>query len=644
MIKLVCGIFFLMITNIHASEYLEDIDLEKAQKVLSSAKADQAWGTIYTKIYTQARKLQPLKGSDSESLFLNLYFSVCFLAHQETEKLPLENLSDNSYRNMLAPLGSYSRDAVLAASSLTGILSRVSGIFDRNSLWEGNRTGLQSSFARLITGQGRFTLEESTKERKRRLIMDIYRHYNLNDPMFGRASKRGGSGANIDLLWNEIVGNNLNSDKRIGGINATQEHTLSCFIVAYLAASSAEYRLGDVSSDLVSYLMSKLGINDLDKQQTINQIVLSFHDIISSQITSNNVGQDVLDAFYSANLQKNAEKNARLNQQFDIFNSLNPDDGVPSLKTCVEERLNELRIGRVYMAHSLGVLSFQTKLTSYSEWQEMMKVLDIRKNIDRFNKEVWEKLDEALSKNPLRKSLFSFFEGRIEADKITASQKRDPRYPKEKTLKQIQKEWDAQRQREQKAQQEQAEREAKAQKLAAEEIFRKSGLKRLPETEFNKKRDNWEALKADWNRFITLKDVIDGLESELVAFTDVLPNFYQILNGTEIITVTETQHQRTLNFKFSAVRTLYKKLAVFVNPDKNPGYDEEFKYLGKFLRVAEEKLKSRSIYSYLKQSPLWNKDQADLDKQARLERERRDGEERQRRYGASDFDGNPSWY
>ena len=594
MIKLVCGILFLMITNIHASEYLEDIYLEKAQKVLSAAKADQTLGSIYiySKIYTQARNYIPLKGSDSESLFLNLYFSACFLQCQETEGLTPENLSDNSYRRMLAPLGGYSKDVVLAASSLTGILSRVSGIFDRNSFWEGHRTGLQSSFARLITGQGRFKLEESTEERKRRLIMDIYRHYNLNDPMFGRASKRGGSGTNIDLLWNEIVGDNLDSDKRIGGINATQEHTLSCFIVAYLAASSAEYRLGDVSSDLVSYLMNKMDINDLGKQQTINQIILSFHDIISSQITSNNVQQDVLDAFYSANLQKNAEKNARLNQQFDIFNTLESDDGVPSLTACVDEWFSnpDLRVGRAYMAHSLGVLSFQTKLTSYSEWQEMMEALHIRKTIDRVNKEVWEGLDEALSKNPLRKSLFSFFEGRIEADKVTASQKRDPRYPKEKTLKQIQKEWDAQRQREQKAQQEQAKKDEAARKVAAERRLSTSGLLVFPPEPQLKSGADVTILTNVWNAFRLLSGVIHGLEPKtsllqygLISFEDVVPNFYTTFSSTALIDIVSRNASRVLfKINFPNFKKTYYQLSHTLHPDRaTDKYQAEFQYLAK---------------------------------------------------------------
>ncbi len=77
MMKLVCGILFVPIIQVHVSaEFLEDVNLKTTEKLLSAAKTNGAAGSTYDKIYTEALSFKALKGSDSDSLFLNLYFSA----------------------------------------------------------------------------------------------------------------------------------------------------------------------------------------------------------------------------------------------------------------------------------------------------------------------------------------------------------------------------------------------------------------------------------------------------------------------------------------------------------------------------------------------------------------------------------------
>ncbi len=598
MIKLICGIFFLMITSIHASEYLEDINLEKTKKVLLAARASGVSDTIYNRIYAKARSFVALKGTDAESLFLNLYFSACFLEHKTNLELNPEKLSDNLYRCMLEPLEGNLNGMFLTALDLTGILSRVNGMFQAGprEITIDPQKLCDTAFSRLITARGRFGLVQSTEERKRQLVIDIYRHYNLNDPMFGMASQRHGAAPNVDLLWSEIVGGSLEPAKRAvldPTINSIQEHALNCFIVAYFASHSPEYRLSDYETSrasLFEYLVGKLGKSLQRNESQWNNHFRYFYDIVSSQITSDGIRHKVLSAFYDANVQQNAQRNARLNQQFDILRQFDISiphdrgDGIFSLNTYLAERRFDHLISEDFLAHSLGVLSFQTGLTSYFEWIEMLDLLKSNINLTTNIKlKLWEKLEAALLKNPLRKSLFSIIEERIEADKVIASYKRDQRYSKEKTLTQVEKEKDLI----EKAQQEH-ERKRKLE-LENERKKAENAIKRQ-QNPWLADREEREALYVlpqvvimpdfligDWNIFRELHNIIVELKTYAGPYFTLVDK-----SGTEISSVRVNSLQEALwqtrfmplefgrpVFKKTEFRKAYKKLALNFHPDKN---------------------------------------------------------------------------
>jgi len=599
MMKLVYGIVFLMITIFHvnASSYLEDNKWVKSNRVYKLAKDNLSPTAkaedIYANIYTEARKYVPLKGTDSESLFLDLYFSACFLANHDNKWSP-ENLTDELYSSMLAPLGG-AQQTRLSALELTGILSRVSGVFFKESFRGSD--DCQNAFARLITGKGRFKLEESSEERRRQFIIDIYRNYNVTDVMFGRVSKRGDAQPNMDILFKEIVGD-ISDTVHLG-------HRLSCFAVAYLANNSSDYRLSSeyeiLRVGLLEYFSGKFGRDISVYETTLRKQFRYLYDVVSGQIMAGQYVSDmskreILDAFYGKNLQQDATKNARLSQQINIGKTPSmAGDFIPSLKDAIGKVPFSEGKKKIFLAESLGSLSFQMSLTSYGDWEEMMTSFLGRAgwNGIQGTLPLWSDLNDALSDNPLRKSLFSFLKGKIKEDKVAyPKQEKDPRYVSEKTQKELEKE---------KVQTQKLKEKTKIKETKTlEEIVglarSKNYLVRIPLLATPSAMT--AELKSDWNTFIDLgcllkyvkenaefKDSKSDEEEKQYFELEVVSKLIPHIRATRFKMV-ETSN--SINFiNMAEFSKAYKKLALAFHPDKLPTndkiyYKSHFKFLGNF--------------------------------------------------------------
>ena len=599
MMKLVYRIVLLVITIFHvnASNYLEDNKWVDSNHVYTLAKGKLSptakTADIYTNIYTEARKYIPLKGTDSESLFLDLYFSACFLANHDKKWSP-ESLTDELYSSMLVPLGGAQQDR-LSALELTGILSRVSGLFLKGSFRGSD--DCQNAFARLITGKGRFKLEESSEERKRQFIIDIYRNYNVTDVMFGRASKRSNVQPNMDILFKEIVGEASDS--------VHLQHRLSCFAIAYLASTSPEYRLSSdyetSRANLLRYFSGKFGGDISVYEKMFSTQFRYLYDVVSSQIMAGQYVADtskreIFDAFYGKNLQQDATKNARLSQQIDIGKAPSmAGDFIPSLKDAVGKIPFSEDKKKIFLAESLGSLSFQMSLTSYSEWEEMMTSLLGRAGWNGIQGALplWSSLNEALSESPLRKSLFSFLKDKINEDKVAyTKQEKDPRYVKEKT----QKELDKEKVQTQKPTEKTKVKETKTLEELRKLVRNKYYLVRIPllVTPLTMSKE----IKDDWDAFIDLgcalkyikenaefKDSKNDEEEKRYFELEVAANLTPHIQVTRFKMIITTNSSNYINVaEFSKA---YKKLALVFHPDKLTANDKEFyknhfEFLGNF--------------------------------------------------------------
>ena len=392
-------------------EYLENIGLEKTQTLLSRANLSAASGTIYDKIYNEARKFIHLNGTDSESLFLDLYFSACFLENKTTIGQTPENLTDDLYSQMLMPLGS-SVDVRLYSLELTGILSRVSGVFGKD------RSDLQSSFARLITGRGRFQLQEANVEQKTRLIMDIYRHYNLYDSKFVKDNSSLSSIFDIDPLWKEIVGKDFLLFKEL---DDAKKHSLGCFIVAYFASKSEKYCLAYDLRDIVSYLKNKVLVIEKTQQQFVEQwlqsIATCYYNVISSQIEKEGSYAEptLMDSFYVTNLKQTTQRIAKINHQIRICKD---GDVLPSLRDPYYDGGQWGTSINVpcTLAHYLGYFSDQHSLMPYDTWKKMNKTLGL---FMPDSQDIWNPINTSLSKNPLREGLSSVLSWRVDRTRFS---------------------------------------------------------------------------------------------------------------------------------------------------------------------------------------------------------------------------------
>ncbi len=492
MIKLIYLVSFLFVTvvQINAS-HLEDIDLSTTQATLTSAKSSFAnksnKDTLYQNIYNEVRKRKPLKGSDAESLFLDLYISTCFLAHQEKGQQP-ESLSDDLYSQMLAPLGG-TPYAYLSALELTGILSRVRGIHkpnDRSTL-----DPFHNTFANLMTGRGRFKLKESTEEKRQQLIMDIYRYYNLNHPISGHLSKS--PQLNLGSLWTEITGDSFDLATHLssGSHDIHQEHAFNCFIISYLASDSPAYRLlvdyEDAPMGILKHLKRKFGEENYRKYEgQIRGRFFYFYKVISSQIMGGQYTEfdqyirdksqcdqsklKLLDGFYSLNLKNGTLEVAKINHQIQF---LSEGDVIPSLQNCIQsflkhgcpdsrcsefhkEKCSGASTNEGSLAASLGALSSQVTLTPYATWVAMMDTLVGKGKWDREGqaRKVWNAVNGAVGADqPLRRGLFSFLEHKVLRDRVLYAKEQkvnDPRFVPQKTQKE--KEEDERREKEEKIQ------------------------------------------------------------------------------------------------------------------------------------------------------------------------------------------------
>ena len=544
MIKFICVLVCLLAIRVQAgTEYLENIGLEKTQTLLSAAKSNPVSGTIYDKIYNEARKLTHLNGADSESLFLDLYFSACFLENKTTLGQTPENLTDDLYSQILRPLGS-SVDVKLYSLELTGILSRVSGIFGKRYS-QSDRSDLQSSFARLITGRGRFQLQEANVEQKTRLIMDIYRHYNLNDPKFNNDF-----GSDINSLWKEIIGKDFLVAKEL---SAQQVHDLNCFIIAYFASKSEKHRLAYDLRDVVGYLKNKVLIMDGSKRQNAEpmlQVLASYcYGIIAGQIEKQGSYAEptLMGSFYETNLKQTTQHIAKINHQIRICKD---GDVLPSLRDPYYDGGQwgaSINVPHT-LAHYLGYFSDQHSLMPYDTWKKMNKVLGL---FVSDSQDIWNQINASLSKNPLREGLSSALDWRFYGARPYRETVDDPRYVKEETSSEAaekRKVSEAKRQRDAKEyKKEWEERE----RYAAERPKRKAENRQKHEEQKRKYVSTLQDLPLDKNykentvedwKQITLWNVISSLQyildyhHAMTTMPDLELNIYEALDGTDFVT------------------------------------------------------------------------------------------------------------
>ena len=575
-----------MVVQINAS-HLEDVDLSTTQATLTSARSSFAnksnKDTLYQNIYNEARKRKPLKGSDAESLFLDLYISTCFLAHHEKGQQP-ENLSDDLYSQMLEPLGG-TPYAYLSALELTGILSRVRGIFKSNK--PSNMDPFHKAFANLMTGRGRFQLEESTEENRQQLIMDIYRYYNLNHPITGNLNKK--QDFDLDSLWTEITGDSFDLATHLsnGSYDIHQEHAFNCFIVSYLASDSPAYRL------LVDYESAPLGIFDHLKtkfgeenyrkyEEQIRGRFFYFYKVISSQIMGGQYTEydqyirdksqcdrarlKIMDAFYSLNLKNGTLDVAKINRQIQLASK---GDVIPSLQSSIESLLKSSRpFSRYYEFHkektfskaatnegnlaaSLGALSSQVTLTPYVTWVAMMDILVGKGTWDREGKarKVWEAVNGAVGVDqPLRRGLFSFLEHKVLRDRVLYAKEQkvnDPRFVPQKTQKE--KEEDERREKEEKIQ-----------------------LQKLP----NALSD----LQEHWNLFLKLEEKIKKLNGDAASDSAFKKGITDI--------VAESDYKKA-----------YRTLSLKIHPDKSRNDSSLYKKQWEVMQYVNVIILDKTIFS-----------------------------------------------
>jgi hypothetical protein len=606
MIKLIYLVSFLFVTIIQINaSHLEDIDLNATQAILTSAKSSFASKsnreTLYQNIYNEARKRTPLKGSDAESLFLDLYISTCFLAHQEKGQQP-ESLSDDLYSQMLAPLGG-TPYAHLSALELTGILSRVRGIHKSDE--PSKLDPFHNTFANLMTGRGRFKLKESTEEKKQQLMMDIYRYYNLNHPIIGQLNKN--PKLDLDSLWTEITGDSFDLATHLssGSHDIHQEHAFNCFIISYLASDSPAYRLlvdyEDAPIGILNHLKRKLGEKNYRKhEQQIRGHFFYFYKTISSQIMGGQYTEfdqyirdksqcdrsrlKIMDAFYSLNLKNGTLNVAKINHQIQLASD---GDIIPSLQSGIESLLKSSRPFSNYygfhqeekfsndsvyndqLAASLGALSSQVALTPYAAWVAMMDILVGKGTWDRERqaKKVWDVVNGAVGADQaLRKGLFSFLEHTVGRDRVFYAKEQkvnDPRFVLQKTQKEID--------------------EDEKKKQAAETQFA-----RLPAEK--------KSVETEWNIFLELGRVIENLDNGKTARMGSV----QVQTFEEAVWQTSFMPSiqgHRLAFKKAEFKAMYKKLCAAFHPDKN-GNDAS-PYKAHFKRVEDVKEIIESTFGVL---------------------------------------------
>ena len=409
------------------AEYFVDASLDQSKIFLTKAQTRRDGSTTFEKIYNEISSWDVLKGFDEKSLFLDSYFSTSFYHVYQTYRIAPENLTDNLYNQILAPLGG--RASALGAFDLTGILSRVQGIVPvaRFSFFDSDHM-LKQSFSQTITGRGRFKVKRTFNVyAKKQLILDIYRKYNT--------SMQG----NHDLHWNEIVGDSYQNNADLG-------HVLSCFAVSYFAAASNQYGLKDASvkSDVLAYIQNKMGSSFSRFRKTINIDYL--YGVLFKSITDGSVvDSSFMQHFYTHNsydqAQNRRHRYGQLNQQLNILKTLDPDDYIPSLKFDGDRMSGQT--SRIALLKSLGRLSFQTGLISYSQWEEIM--------IAFFGRAEWQRVENThgyyelvktqLEKNVFRENtLFTFMQQKVNGNRIFLRQIKDPEYVNEKTAKTIAKE------------------------------------------------------------------------------------------------------------------------------------------------------------------------------------------------------------
>ena len=600
MIKFICLIVFLLSIPVQAEgQYLENVGLEKTRVLLSKAKQSTDSGTIYDKIYNEARKLPHLNGTDSESLFLDLYFSACFLENQVTLGQTPENLTDDLYSQMLRPLGS-SVDVRLYGLELTAILSRVSGVFDTRYS-QSDRSGIQSSFARLITGRGRFQLQEANVEQKTRLIMDIYRHYNLNDSKYTKhKDSLGFDSFGFDSLWKEIVGKDFLVAKEL---SAEQVHALNCFIIAYLASKSEKYRLACDLRDVVGYLKNKVLIVDKAERKYAEPVLQAlasyYYGIIAGQVEKEGPYAEptLMDSFYETNLKQTTQRIAKINHQIRICKD---GDVLPSLYDPYYDGGawgGSMKVPRT-ASHYLGYFSDQHRLMPYDVWEKMRKTLGF---FMPDSQDVWNQINVSLSKNPLREGLSSILIWRIDESKVHRVKIDDPRYVKEETVREAaekKKALETRRQRDAMEYREEQER------YAAERQKRKADNKKKYEEQKKKyvttlqdlplDKDYKKYTDEDWQH-VMLWNIISGLQYVLAypyaGTTMCYPelNIYEALDGTDFVAtrmVSDGSEKAYSGYKGDEIKSAVDCLLnIFKDKDREK-YSKEIKCLEVFLDIT----------------------------------------------------------
>ncbi len=220
--------------------YTADISFEQTSQLLSKVRpqlVNDQKKDFFTINGFLRKNLVPVTGTDTDSAFLNTYFSAALLHNAQAFNEMPEDLSDHTFQLMLEPLNATQQK--LSALLLTDLLTHVNGHLNSvkpKAASTSPEDKVSYSFARLVTGQGRYRLKKSaTEEEQRRLASAIFRQYNGNDPRILNGVKV--STNRLDQLWQEIMG----SPRRII-IDTSREfaHRLSCFMLATIGMVSTK--------------------------------------------------------------------------------------------------------------------------------------------------------------------------------------------------------------------------------------------------------------------------------------------------------------------------------------------------------------------------------------------------------------------
>ena len=219
--------------------YTTDTSFEKTSQLLSKVRPqlinDQKKDFFTINSFLR-ENLIPVTGTDTDSAFLNIYFSAALLHNAQAFNEMPENLSNQTYEHMIAPFAVHQRklSALLLIDLLTYVNGHLAAVKPKLTSTS-PEDKVNYSFAKLVTGQGRYRLKRfATEEEQRRLAAAIFRQYNGNDPSILNGVRV--SSNSLNQLWQEIMG----SPRRIMDTSREFCHRLSCFMLATIGIVSAK--------------------------------------------------------------------------------------------------------------------------------------------------------------------------------------------------------------------------------------------------------------------------------------------------------------------------------------------------------------------------------------------------------------------